>query len=87
MDLEWIKFEGYWVQNAGDKILSCSSVDGAILNCETESCTTNCHDVYDIENDTLISKQHSNTIGNIRGDIGSYQDIHWGNNITWIKKG
>ena len=76
-------YEGYWIQSPVDKLAFCSKQNGSILNCETELCTMNCHDAYEIQNVTITSKRDSNTIGNYSWVDG----IHWANNITWTKKG
>ena len=76
-------YEGYWIQSHLDKLAFCSRQNGSLLNCETELCTTNCHDAYEIQNIRITSKRDSNTIGNYSWLDG----IHWGNNITWTKKG
>ena len=76
-------YEGYWIQSPLDKLAFCSRQNGSLLNCETELCTTNCHDAYEIQNIRITPKRDSSTIGNYSWLDG----IHWGNNITWKKKG
>ena len=75
-------YEGYWIKSPLDKLAFCSRQNSSILHCETEQCTTNCHDTYEIQNVTITSKRDSKTIGNYELNV-----LHWGNNITWTKKG
>ena len=76
-------YEGYWIQSPADKLAFCSRQNDGILNCETELCTINCHDAYEIQHVTITSKRDSDAIGNYSWLDG----IHWANNITWTKKG
>ena len=78
-------YTGFWIQTPGKHTVLCASNNHTILNCETESCTTNCHDVYYVESDRIIYKRHADTTEN----VGLFDGIHirWENNITWRKKG
>ena len=76
-------YEGYWIQTNQNESVLCSKQNDSILNCETERCTMNCHDTYEIGNVRIISTRDSNAIGH----FDCYGGIRWENNITWIRKG
>ena len=76
-------YEGHWKTKPEEKLLFCSKKSDNVLNCERESCTTNCFATYEIQNIKMISQHDSNIIGHY--DL--YDGIRWSNNITWTKKG
>ena len=76
-------YEGYWIQTPMEKTMFCSMLNDSVLNCETERCTTNCYDTYEVENIRIISIRDLDTMGNYSWD----SVIQWGNNVTWTQRG
>ena len=76
-------YGGYWIQKPAEKTIQCFGKDETILDCEDDTCITNCIRSYEIQNATATNKRDSNVIGY----YNLQDEIQWENNDTWVKKG
>ena len=76
-------FEGYWIQKPEEELIECYGLNGTLLYCEQETVSVNGKDTYDILHHTISLTRDSNVVGH----RSRTNEIHWGNNKTWIRRG
>ena len=76
-------YEGYWIQKPGEHAIQCYTQNQTNLICNDSSCITNCLSTYQVWNATATFTRDPNVIGT----YNLIDEIQWGNNFTWQKKG